>query len=183
MKRNRFAGLETKRCRLRWFRASDLEAFTEYRAEPDVARYQGWSSYTFEDALALYRDLSSKPFGVDGEWYQIALVEKATDKLIGDLALHFVEPGVAEVGFTIAPVWQGRGYAKEGLRALLGYLFDNLEYERVFAVTDIKNAASIGVLESVGFERQAGEPRQVVFKGEPGEELDYSIVRKAWLAT
>lgn len=177
-----FPDLETERCRLRRFRESDLEAFTAYRADPAVARYQGWSSYTYEDALALYRDLSNKPFGIDGEWYQIALAAKQSDALIGDLALHFVELGVAETGFTIAPAWQGRGYAKEGLRALLGYLFGALEYERVRAVTDVKNLASIGVLESVGFERATGEPRKLIFKGEPGEEFDYCMTRIDWAA-
>lgn len=178
-----FQNIATERCVLRWFRESDLEAFTAYRSVPEIARYQGWSSFSYADALELYRDLSNKPFGIDGEWYQIALADKQSDALIGDLALHFVEPGIAEVGFTVAPAHQGRGYAREGLHALLGYLFDALEYEWVLAVTDVKNLASIGVLESVGFERAPGEPRKLIFKGEPGEEFDYSMTRKGWLAT
>ena len=180
MKPGTFPGLETGRCRLRWFRESDLEAFTDYRADPDVARYQSWSSYTYEDALALYRDLLHKPFGVDGAWYQIAIADRKTDALLGDLALHFVEPGVAELGFTIAPANQGRGLAREAVRGMLRYLFDEWDYRRVRAVTDVKNRPSIGLLEALGFRRAAGAPRKVIFKGEPGEEFDYFIAREDW---
>ena len=174
--------IETERCRLRLFRETDLKSFAAYRSDAEVARYQSWLTYSYADALALYADLSAKPFGLKGEWYQIALVDKATDELLGDLALHFVAAGVAEVGFTIAPCFQGKGYGKEGLRGLLGYLFDDLGYRLVLAVTDARNLASIGVLESVGFEREPGVPRKVMFKGEWGEEFDYLYPSDKWVS-
>lgn len=176
-----FKNIETERCRLRPFRETDLRTFAAYRSNVEVARYQSWSSYSYEDALAHYAELSSKPFGLEGEWYQIALADRATDVLVGDVAVHFVGPGVAEVGFTIAPEFQGRGYGKEGLRGALGYLFDDLGHERVLATTDARNAPSIGALESVGFDRAPGAARTVTFKGELGEEFDYVYPRDKWV--
>jgi len=175
-----YQAIETEHCKLRLFRESDLPSFVAYRSQPEVARFQSWTTYSAADALALYADMSGKPFGMQGEWYQLALADKTTDELIGDLALHFVEPQVAEVGFTIAPDFQGKGYAKEGLRGLLGYLFDGLGYKRVLAVTDTQNLASIGVLTSLGFERENMAPRQVMFKGEPGEEFDFFYSAEKW---
>lgn len=177
-----FKEIETERCRLRPFRETDLVRFAAYRADAEVARYQSWSSYAYEDALAHYAELTRKPFGLEGEWYQIALVDKATDQLVGDVAVHFVEAGVAEVGFTIAPEHQGKGYGREGLRGLLGYLFDELGHERVLAVTDVRNLPSIRSLESVGFVRAPGAARAVTFKGEPGEEFDYLHPRSRWVS-
>ncbi len=172
-----FKEIETKRCRLRLFQASDLMTFSAYRADPEVARYQSWSSYSYKDAITFFQNLSEKPFGVEGEWYQIALADKLTDTLIGDLAVHFVAPEIAEVGFTIASKHQRKGYAKEGLLGLLGYLFDELGHKRILATTDAKNIASMRLLESVGFERASEDARKVIFKGEQGEEFDYIYSR------
>lgn len=177
-----FKEIEMERCKLRLFRESDLQRFVAYRSLPEIARFQSWTTYTYKDAMALFADISSKPFGMEGEWYQLALADNATDGLIGDLAVHFVKPQVAEVGFTIAPGFQGKGFAKEGLRGLLKYLFDDLGYKMVLAVTDTKNLASIGVLLSIGFEREEIVPRKVMFKGELGEEFDYFYSSEKWLA-
>jgi RimJ/RimL family protein N-acetyltransferase len=157
-----------------------LKAFAAYRAEPEVARFQSWFSYSYEDAVALFKDVTGKAFGLEGQWYQLAIADRTADDLIGDLALHFVAPEIAEIGFTISPGCQGRGYAKEALLGLLAYLFEILGFSRVIAVTDKLNGPSIGVLESVGFERD-GDVRSVVFKGEPGGEFDYSYTRENWL--
>jgi len=174
-----FKAIETPRCRIRFFREADLSRFTAYRADPEVARYQGWSAYTYDDALALYADLQAKPFAQQGQWYQLALADSATDELVGDLALHFIEPGLAEIGFTVSPACQGRGIASEALAGLLRYLFEGLEYTRVIAITDVQNLPSIGVLESAGFQRE-GAPRRVIFKGGAGEEYDYALSRAQW---
>lgn len=167
-----FHEIETKRCRLRAFRESDLPAFAAYRADPGVARFQSWSSYRLEDARALFANLVSKPFGQEGEWYQIALADLATDELIGDVAVHFLGSNEVEVGFTVSPRFQGEGYGKEGLRALLGHLFGGPGIRRAKAITDARNAPSIRALESVGFERV--DVRRVTFKGEVVDEYVYS---------
>ena len=176
-----FTGIETARCRLRCFKETDLPAFVAYRANPAVARFQSWTTYSYDDAMALYQDVTGKAFGLAGQWYQIAIADRQTDVLIGDLALHFVGPGVVEIGFTISPGYQRQGYATEGLDGLLAYIFDVLQIGKVVAVTDANNRPSIAVLESSGFVR-AGSVRAVVFKGEAGEELDYCCLREQWLA-
>ena len=55
-------------------------------------------------------------------------------KLIGDCGFRVVEsdPAQAEIGATLAPEFQGKGYASEALRALLNYLFTTLKKHRVF---------------------------------------------------
>ncbi|WP_198553546.1 MULTISPECIES: hypothetical protein [unclassified Shewanella] len=36
---------------IRQFEKSDLQTFTRYRAIPEVAQYQSWSNYTYDDAI------------------------------------------------------------------------------------------------------------------------------------
>jgi predicted dithiol-disulfide oxidoreductase (DUF899 family) len=60
-----------------------------------------------------------------GEWFQFAVALRATGQLIGDCAAmpRANDPSQCEIGFTIAPRHQGRGYATEAVRLLAGYLF------------------------------------------------------------
>ena len=64
--------LQCQRLRLRDFRRSDLEQFTEYRANPDIARYQGWDKFCMEDALEYYEILRRLRFGNTSVWKQHA---------------------------------------------------------------------------------------------------------------
>ena len=49
---------ETRRLLARSFAAGDVEAFVAYRADPDVARYQGWSDFTPERGTAFVESLA-----------------------------------------------------------------------------------------------------------------------------
>ena len=55
-----------------------------------------------------------------------------------------------KVGYTISPVYQGKGYATEAVAALVDYAFDVLEADVVRAYASADNAASIRVAEKVG---------------------------------
>ena len=63
-----------------------------------------------------------------GQWVQLGIARASDDELLGDCALHLHahEPRLAEIGITLAPSWQGQGYATEALRALLGWCFEAL---------------------------------------------------------
>ena len=84
-----------------------------------------------------------------GEWFQLAVEDTASGALVGDLATHVDadEHRQLEVGFTLAPEHQGKGYGTEALRGLLAYAFDTLEMHRVIAVTDAENAAAAALLD------------------------------------
>ncbi len=176
---NAFRPIACDRVRLRALRHADLAAFAAYRNDPAVARYQSWSAYTLEDAQALLTEMAGKAPWLPGEWYQIALADKFSDALLGDLALHVIDPAHVEVGFTLAPAAQGRGYAREGLEALLRFVFSRPGIETALAVTDARNTPAIRLLEHVGF-AQSARPRRARFKGETVEEFDFEYTAAEW---
>ncbi len=94
--------LNTQRLTIRAFQSDDLANFAAYRADPIIAQYQSWNDYTEEDALRFYSNMDYQMFGVAGLWFQLALIEKDSQQLIGDIALHFVDEQQVEVGFTLA---------------------------------------------------------------------------------
>jgi RimJ/RimL family protein N-acetyltransferase len=175
-----FTSIVTERLRLRRFSPRDVSAFHAYRADPGVARYQSWRDYTREQAERFAEQMARTDPGVPGEPFQFAVALVADDDLVGDcmLAIGAGDPPNAEIGYTIAPSHQGRGYATEAVIRLLSYAFGTHGVGTVTAVTDTRNAASIAVAERVGM-RLVGSVH-TTFKDEPCEEATYEITRGRW---
>jgi len=162
--------------------AADVEAFVAYRSDPDVARYQSWEDYTLEQGRALVASQEGVRPGIPGEWFQLALEDMASGVLVGDLATHVDadEHRQLEVGFTLAPERQGKGYGTEALRGLLAYAFDTMGMHRVVAVTDAENAAAAALLTRVGFRKEAHFVDNIFFKGAWGSEFLFAMLAAEW---
>lgn len=57
----------------------------------------------------------------------------------------------ADIGFAFLPAYWGEGYAREAADATLRYGFDTQRMSRVVAIVSHDNAASIRLLERLGF--------------------------------
>jgi RimJ/RimL family protein N-acetyltransferase len=173
---------QTLRLDARPFSPGDVPTFVGYRADPDVARYQSWDDYTSADGTALVAAMQEARPGVPGQWYQFALEARSTGSLVGDLALKVDEqdPRLAEVGFTLAPEHQGRGYGTEALEALLGFAFQTYGLHRIIAITDTRNAPAAALLERVGMRREGHFVENVFFKGAWGSEYLFAVLVREW---
>lgn len=147
-----FEPLLTERLRLRRSVAVDAEAISAFRSDPDVHRYQGWERIDPEGIRAEIEEMARRAPGQPGGWVQLSVEERGSGRLLGDVGLNSVdgEPGVIKVGYTIAPVFQGRGYATEAVGALVAYAFDTLGADVVRAYASVENVSSIRVAEKVG---------------------------------
>jgi RimJ/RimL family protein N-acetyltransferase len=182
MRDRSFTSIETARLRLRRFEPRDAQALQRYRADPAVARFQSWHDHTLTRAEAFVDAMTCTDPGVPGEPFQFAVALLADDELVGDcmLALDAGDPPSAEIGYTVAPAHQGRGYALEAARAVVGYAFEGQGAALVCAVTDTRNAASIAVAR--GLEMRLVGTVHTVFKGEPCDEHTYEVAKDAWNA-
>ncbi len=179
-----FERLTSARLVLRRFHATDIETFVRYRADPAVTRFQSWEDFSAADGQEFFAWISTQHPDTSGEWFQFAIELAATGAMIGDCALHALadEPQEVEIGFTLAPSHQGRGYATEAVACLLDHVFGPLAKERATAITDARNAASIAVLERLGFVRDPAPREPVILKGEACDEYLYNLRREAWPA-
>jgi RimJ/RimL family protein N-acetyltransferase len=177
-----FTTLETTRLRLRHFRDADLALFMAYRNDPEVARYQSWESVSELEARAFLQEQKKARPGVPGQWLQIAIELKETGILVGDCALKIEEydERQAEIGYTLARAYQGRGIASEAVSCVLDYAFLKLGLHRVIAITDCENTASIALLERLGLRREGHFLQNVWFKGKWGDEYLYAILQEEW---
>jgi RimJ/RimL family protein N-acetyltransferase len=168
---------------LRPFEADDLTAFVAYRSDPDVARYQSWSSsYSRVDAEAFLNSQRGLVFGEAGEWFQLAITNRKDGVLHGDCAVRVLanQPDTAEVGVTLARSSQGKGVATEALTAVLEALFERRGVHRVFAETDDRNLAVGRLFERLGFRCEARLVEADWFKGEWSTLRIYAMLNHEW---
>lgn len=142
---------QTKRCRIREMGPQDLEDLYELYADERVTRY---TEALFKDReqernyIEDYIENIYKYFGF-GTW----LIHRKEDgRLIGRAGFNF-RPGFeeAELGFVIGyPFWR-KGYAYEVCSHLLQLGRTVFEFNRIQALADAENKASLCLLEKLGF--------------------------------
>ena len=185
-----FASIETERLVLRRLLPSDAGELADYRARPEVARFQGWDEgFSIARAHALIAEMASSHPDTPGAWYQLAITLRSTGAVIGDCGLHPDpdEARVCEIGFTVAPAHQGQGIATEAVGALLTYLLETRNKQRLVAYADVDNAPSHRVLEAHGFRREghlvdSAWTENAGSGGEWRSEYLYALLARDWSA-
>ncbi|MCG8653344.1 MAG: GNAT family N-acetyltransferase [Pirellulales bacterium] len=88
----------------------------------------------------------------------------------------------AEVGYWLGAEFQGRGLMTRAVSALLAYLFDERELNRVEIQCALQNVRSCAVAERLGFQLE-GVRRQADKIGERFLDLNhYALLRSEWQA-
>ena len=161
--------LLTPRLSIEPLKLSDLQAFVSYRQDPEIARFQSWdTTYSTDQAVELINSQAGILLPPPGQWLQLAIRERVSGQLIGDLALHLLNEAdsVYEIGFTLAIQQQGKGYAREATKKLIGLLFSDVAARKIVANTDRRNTASIRLLQDLGFVFQPSKSFIETFKNE-----------------
>ncbi len=174
--------IETKRLILKALEIQDAEAMYAYRLSPAVFRYQSWWPKGEEEVRQFIENIQQTGFNVADSWFQLGIYLKASSELIGDLGLHFLPPDnrQMEIGYTIKPTQQRKGYASEALQAAFNYLFAELGKHRVIGSVDPANTASIALMEKMGMRKEA-HFRESVWTAEGwADDLIYAVLDKEW---
>ncbi|MCB9750715.1 MAG: GNAT family N-acetyltransferase [Myxococcales bacterium] len=174
--------LRSTRLRLRQFRVEDLEPFLAYHNDPEVVRYQSWEPFTRAEGLAFVREQATRPMFQQGQWTQVAIEFEGDAALIGDCALYVdaADARLAELGITIAPARQGRGFAREALTRLLDDRFSRRALHRVVANVDPRNTPSIALFEGLGFVREGHLRENEWIRGEWCDTLVFGCLAREW---
>lgn len=175
--------LETKRLLIRPISLDDIELIFEYRRDKEANKYQGWIPETLDD-VEVFIEKVSKKIDEPETWFQFVIIEKESQKLIGDLGVHFIgsENKQTEIGCTLDKHFQNKGYATEALNAVMDYLFNTLNKHRIIASIDSENKSSIRLVERIGFRKEAHFVESLFVNGDWVDDLIYAILGKEWNA-
>ena len=142
--------IETARLRLRPFRPQDVDELHKLFVEPGVRRFL-WDDEVIPKERAgsvIETSVSSFETRGFGLWAVSLLTE---DALIGFCGFWFFhDPPKLELLYGLSEGYWNRGLATEAARAMLGYGFERLGFERIEASTDAAHVASQRVMLKAG---------------------------------
>src|SRR6266511_4431952 len=177
----RLPTIQTNRLSLRWISAEDVDDFYAIYSNPEVMRY--WSTPSLPDRNAASRLVSEIHEGFKRrELLKWSIALRTADKLIGSVTLFKPDSTHrrVEIGYALGRAHWGNGYMHETLKALLTYAFDVLDFHRIEADVDPRNAASIRTLERLGFQREGYLRERWQVNGEIQDALFYGLLRPDW---
>ncbi len=144
--------MEGERLRLRKIELSDVnETYRGWMNDPEVMRYteSRFQEHSLEDIRAYVQSVQS-----DASSVFFAIVEKATDKHIGNIKIGHINPvhRMADVGIIIGDknCW-GKGYAAEALKLAARYAAETLHLHKLWAGIYAVNVGSIHAFWRAGF--------------------------------
>jgi RimJ/RimL family protein N-acetyltransferase len=175
----------TARLILRRFELSDLDELAELYADADVCRYLYWEPRNKEQTLEmLERKIARSDDHEIENVLPVAVALGDTNQLIGDFLLRWKadEHSQGEVGGSLLPQHQGRGYAVEIYAELLHIGFEKANLHRIVGRCDARNVASIRSLEKAGLHQEAHLIENEFVKGEWTDEVILALRRSEWLA-
>jgi ribosomal-protein-alanine N-acetyltransferase len=148
--------ITTERLTLHAWSEAFFDDFFALAQLPETVRYVGtgepWTrEYTLAKHRATLEHWAEHGFG----WFAVSAAPGSFDGVVSLVRRGAVESGLGlpavEVGWWIAPSCWGRGYATEAVAAVRDHVFASGFAERLLAVYEPVNEASVRVMEKLGF--------------------------------
>lgn len=172
--------LATARLRLDRLHAGDAAALFACRADPAVARFQGWCPSSIEEVRRFIAAQSAD--AVPSGWFQRAVRWRADGTLIGDIGLNLPADShdAVEFGISLSPSWQHRGCAAEVAHATFDWVFGELARHRIVASVDPRNTACIGLLRTLGLRQEAHHRQSLWWRGQWVDDVIFAMLADEW---
>ncbi len=178
--------LETERLILRQLTEDDASNLFELNSDPDVVRFTPEANRPNDYAVIKTRTLPRyiayyEKYNGYGFW---AVIEKSSQEFIGWFLLRpaveapYFDPALAhpsdiELAYRLRKASWGKGYASEGVKALILKSFSELETQHIVAVALAANVVSIRVMEKVGLKLE----RRMMYEPLGQEIVMYALRR------
>lgn len=160
--------IETERLFLRSSKMPEQKRLWEILMIPEVNKWYLTSSkknannkshWTWENQERFYQSKVDRADNGDVFGWSIFLKNNYTnsgkDEVIGQITAQEsgITPEIRDVGWFIDPVYQGKGYAKEAARAMIDYMFNEVEIYKISSGAVKDNIASCKIFEKLGFNK------------------------------
>ncbi len=165
--------LETDRLILRKFEENDYKKmFANWANDPDVAHCVTW--YAHENTEETKKIVSMWIEEYNNEHtYNWIVVEKNSGEPIGNISVvkKSLRDSRCEIGYCYGKNWWKKGYGTEALKAVIEFLFNEVEFELITSDHLISNPASGRVMEKSGMKKVGLLPKWVINKNNEREDL------------
>jgi ribosomal-protein-alanine N-acetyltransferase len=173
-----FPTLHTERLILRKVVPEDAPDIFVMRSDAEVMRYIPRPiAQVVDDVLPV---LGMMTEGLDkGAKINWGITEKGTDKVIGMVGFvntkfeHFR----AELGYSLTRSYHRQGIMREAVLRVIQYGFEEMKLHTIEAIIEAENVASGGLLESVGFRKEAYFREDFYFNGGFRNSIHYGLLQ------
>jgi RimJ/RimL family protein N-acetyltransferase len=173
--------IESDKLLLRPISTKDNTQVFEYRSDRVTNKYQGFIPKELKE---VDKFIANNPleFNQPDSWFQLVVVEKSTNKIVGDIGVHFIgkDGFQCELGCTLSKKSQGKGIATEAMIITIKYLFNHLNKHRIIGSVDPKNLDSIRLLERLNFRKEAHFKESLLINGVWVDNVIYGILKREW---
>jgi ribosomal-protein-alanine N-acetyltransferase len=161
--------LHTKRLILRAARQSDLMDL--YAIFSDRRAMQYWSTAPHSSPERTQQNLDR--LIASGQDLLTYFVIEKDGRAIGTAGMHKTD----EVGFLLHPDYWRQGIVSEAMNAIIPYLFDLTDHAQLTADADPNNAASVGMLISLGFHETHRAEKTFCIEGVWSDSIYFALPR------
>ncbi|MFC5502378.1 GNAT family N-acetyltransferase [Lysinimonas soli] len=175
--------LRTERLVLRPMTLDDVDEVYAYQRRDDVCRYLLHEARSRDEVVEwVGKYAAATRLAEEHDWIEPAIV--VDGRVIGHMYLTIasLENRGAEIGWTLHPDFQGKGYAHEAAVAMLDLAFGELGMHRVRAELDPRNDASIALCRRLGMREEAYFVKDLMFRGDWADTGVYAILDEEWAA-
>ncbi|HEY1481047.1 MAG TPA: GNAT family protein [Gaiellales bacterium] len=165
--------------RLRRWADDDLTCVEAAARDPQIPEISTVpAEYTSEGGHAyIERQQSRLPSGVG---ISLAIARADDDTAIGSIVLAHrfgVQAGCLALGYWLVPAARGQGLTRRAVTLSCAWALQQAGIERVEALVEPHNAASLRIVERVGFQREGLLRSYLSFATRRGDAVMWSLVR------
>jgi RimJ/RimL family protein N-acetyltransferase len=167
---------------LRLLHDDDVTAYAAaFRDDPELGRLLGVDQDPTEEFLHS-RVARAQTRLAEGQIIELAIADAATDALRGSVIVHSFDWGNrrAEIGFFVVPAARGGGVCTSAVELVLGWLFADVELERVEMTTTPDNSAVPAIAARLGFAREGVMRSRNLERGERVDVVMFGLLRDEW---
>jgi len=176
-----FPRLETSRLLLREAKPADRDGLFAMYADEEVMRYMPLDPFESveeaDDELGWHARIFREGTGI--RWM---LEDRDSGAFVGTCGFLGIERehNRMEIGYDLAPAFWGRGLMPEAVHAALGFGFGPLGANKIEARVDPGNAASIRLMDKLGFTREGLLRQHEYEKGRYVDLAAYSMLKSEY---
>lgn len=145
--------LETGRLILRRYINADAAAmYKNWASDQEVTRFLTWPTHPNQEVSGRVIEDWVNQYSDDSYYHWAIILKDNGEEPIGDIAVVSLKENVsmAHVGYCIGRNWWHQGITSEALKAVMEFLFDVVDVNRIEARHDPRNPNSGKVMEKCG---------------------------------
>lgn len=157
---------------LRHFNLSDTDDLMLWATDDQVTRFCRWDTYTSrEQAVEFIESSMTHPY------MRAICLENRAIGAISVASNSGNDRCRAELGYVLASGYWGRGIATRAVKLVTSTIFIEWPHlERLEALVDVENKASLRVLEKAGFKREGVLRKYLILKGGTRDMVIFSLL-------